>query len=141
MKFVSVFSVLTVAASLSFAAGAQKTLSCTALDSDVFFKNVSIKMQTADKSSQYPGAVSSQVIGFSADDQKELKLAMKLKDLGNTEALVGSFDIGSDFGSATVSLLDDADRDQVIALIDVSTDGPIQKDIYRCKESKEASKK
>ncbi len=133
MKFTTTFSLVTLAATLSFAAPAQKTLSCTALDANPFLKNVSITMTEADETKQYPGVLSSQEITFSSEETSEMKLKMKLKELGNTEALVGSFDIGSDFGSATLSLLDDADRDEVIALLDVSTDGPMQKDLYRCK--------
>jgi len=130
------FALLAIISTNAFAA--PETLSCRSLDKMPEFELTAIKVELPNTEEAMPGAWSSQTVELfwkSEDEQLNItdKVDMRLTKLGYSDVLNGAFDIGEDFGGINMSLIYDYDNNEIVAILDISTDGPVTMNIYRCK--------
>jgi hypothetical protein len=129
----ALFTVLTLAATSGFAA----QLTCQRVDkpnrgSEKIFDQLSMKIELPDVSKSAPGQLPSQKVALTFNEMgKVVTKTAKFRQRG--DALVGSVLYGEDFGAGNMSLFWDYDSKEVVAVIVVSSDGPMNVDLQRCK--------
>ena len=135
MKLITLV-IMTLVSSLAFAKVENKTVICDAVATTrAMFKNLKITLNLPDEEVQAPGKMETQLVEVTSSyDKEKRKVKMSLVDLGQSELLSGAFDIGSDFGSVGLFLFDDYDKNQLVVILNIPTDGPITKEIYICKK-------
>jgi hypothetical protein len=142
----SKFSILLLVAFTFIAAqnSYAKTLACRPLEtkhSSKLFRDIKIALELPDLEKSMNDEWTAQSVQFSWTEEKEAgkfgpakeNVGMKPARLGATKALIGDFSLGGDFGTVNLSLFSDYDSDEVIAMLDIFSDGPNTKELYRCK--------
>ncbi len=110
-------------------------LSCRPIETkwgEMLFKSMKLKMELPATNASAPGDFKEQAITatFREFDRIVTKVApFKLRG----GVLVGSVLYGEDFGAGNFSLFWDYDAKEVVAVITVSTDGPMTVDVQRCR--------
>ena len=132
----SVFAILAVIFVSTLAQAKPVELKCRSIEGKSMLENLTLTMEPADteNGSVAPGYLRSQKIVVKYVDGSELTTkTVSMKQLGGDNILKGSFELGYDFGSANLLLVDDYDNSEIVAVVQVSTDGPITVETHRCK--------
>lgn len=111
-------------------------LKCRSVEGSTLFESLSITMARPDdqNGSIAPGEWKSQSVSFTYGAASERVTVKKpFRQLSGDNILKGQFEIGYDFGTANVLLVHDYDNKEVVAVFQVSTDGPITVETQRCK--------
>lgn len=112
-------------------------LQCSPVEAGgTMFESLKLKLQSPDDKggSIAPGEWMSQKISLSYGSASDaVKLQVPMKQLDGENILKGGFEVGNDFGTANLLLVYDYDNENVVAVIQVSTDGPITVETQRCK--------
>lgn len=111
-------------------------LKCRSVEGSTVLEAMTLTLEMPDdqNGTVAPGDWMSQTVTVkygAGNDRVRLRAPMTLIDGSNL--LRGGFRIGADFGSANMVLAHDYDNEEVVALLQVSTDGPITVETHRCK--------
>ena len=119
------------------------TMACRALDKDKsgLFENLKIEMVKPGAEDKIEGAWESEGVDFIWQDEdgdgkkvdEKETVMMNLAVFGKTLGLAGDFSLGEDFGSTNASLFYDYDSEEMILMLEIFSDGPNTKELYRCK--------
>ena len=113
-----------------------ETLKCvTKEDGSLLLKNLTIQMEKIDTKSSAPVMLSGGVVKLTSkyEDGSQMISEVTVKQHESNGSVSGSMEIGEDFGSADITLMHDYDKDEVVAIVQIATDGPITVNVYRCK--------
>jgi hypothetical protein len=99
--------------------------------SEKLFNGLKLKMQLPDTTSVAPGDFTTQKIAVTFEEGSQVVTRTKTFKVAN-DTLNASIAYGEDFGAGEFNLFWDYDAKEVVAVIVVSSDGPMNVDVQRC---------
>ena len=134
----AVFVLASLIAGSAFAAPTE--LTCRRIDpvnpnAEKIFGSLKLKMKLPDTAMAAPGDLVKQKIDVTFQEGERI-ITKKTSFISRAGVLSASILYGEDFGAGNFNLYWDYDAHEIVAVIVVSSDGPMNVDIQRCAGSK-----